>query len=193
VLQSATGSFFYLSYRTFTGIQQVLLIINNLALRSSAPISDDDLIRVPAPPAIEPSNNYITLDCSALNANSFIVSTLFLKSVAHRPPSVQYLINNASTIREDYYLSREDSTFLFFPKESGWFSLLTDDNSLLRVDDLEGQGDDRFIETNDGLFYIAIGEEMDTNLLRQSMGVISRRPPGFSRDNVIRLSAKVIR
>lgn len=192
VLQSQTGFMFYLTYTTFQGSHQTLLIINNLALRSSNPISDDDYIRVPAPPSIEPSNNYINLDCSPVLTNgSSTISTLFLKSVGHIPPTLEYVKSHPLTKKEDYYLSSDDSLFIYFPKESGWFYLLLNDQSPLEVVNILGAGDDRFIQANEYLSYIAVGEEMDTNLLRQSMGLINRRPSDFSRDNVIRLSAEV--
>jgi hypothetical protein len=192
VLQSQTGEFFYLSYKTFLDTQRVLLIINNLAIRSSQPISDDDFIRVPAAQDQHVSNNHIKLDCSSLNINPFLVTTYFLKSVAHRPPAISYITSNPLTKREDYYLTQDDSSFLFLPRESGWLHL-SSNSHLLGLQDLIGVGDDRLIEVSPSLYYLAVGAEMDTNILRQSMGVFSRRPPGFSRDDVIKLSAQVVK
>jgi hypothetical protein len=191
VLQSMTGYMFYLTYTTFQGIQQSLLIINNLALRLSNPISDDDAIRVPAPPSIEPSNNYINIECSQVLLNgpsSITITTLFLKSVGHTPPTLEYVSSNPLTIKEEHYLSSDDSLFIYFPKESGWFFIQLNNQTPLELINLIGAGDDRFIQANEYLFYIALGEELNTSLLRQSMGLINRRPAAFSRDNIIRLT-----
>lgn len=190
-LQSQTGEFFYLSYKTFIGTQTVLLIVNNLALRSAAPISDDDYIRVPAARDQEVSNNYITLNCSAITSIPTTVSTVFLKSVAHRPPTLEYVRSNPLSKKEEYFLDSDDSTFLFLPRESGWLNLSLG-NTPLSLTSITGTGDDRLIEVSTGLYYIAVGSEMDTNILRQSMGVFSRRPAAFSRDDVIKLTADVI-
>lgn len=192
ILQSSSGSLYYLHYMSYVGPRTMLLIVNNLALEYSNPLSDRDYLKAPPPSTAirEPANNYITIDASPILTNESVIKIYHMKTEVLKVPKISELTSSPYTTAEEYFLSPLDPLLIYIPSASGWLYFTQGDSPLVLVD-LTGAGDDRLIPASSNLYYIAVGDEMDTNLIRQALGLVSRRPPGFSTANVIRLSAKL--
>lgn len=210
ILQSFTGDIFYLKYLTIKGYQIDMLIVNTLSLVPGNALADDDYLEVPHYgdskerqgqnlPAKEPSDNFIHFhyDPSFESTSGEIVVTL-LPSTPLTTPTIEELLNHPSSISVSYPLDPSEDGFFYFPKESGWISInhkpYGQDNLRylsLRID--KGAGVDRFIPANKFVNYIAVGDEMDTVLLRRALNINTRRPPDFSRADDIKLQVTLSR
>lgn len=192
ILQSLTGAMYYLQYQTTDSFKTILLLINNLALEPSMFTTDRSYLEAPEPPMIEPSEYYIILDASQILSSSGVssVNIHFLSTDALFVKTGEEIINNQITQVEPHLLTQEDPTFMWFPKRSGWLCLTKGVESLsfLLIDDVLGTGDDRLIYSGNNAYYLAMGHEEDTNLIRQELGLISRRPPGFTLSNKVKLT-----
>lgn len=198
VLQSPSGRLFYLQHPTYDGLNRtILLIVNNLSLSSSNALSDYDLLKSPPfidessgsnfnRPSIEPQDNIIIF---YLFKPIDKVKIYHLKSGPTIIPTKDEIINNReSKIYE--YLST--SAIAYYPSSSGWFVMVDKNNNPLIIGDIKGNGVDRFVGVDGMVYYIAVGDEMDTVLLRQKLGLVNRRPPDFSRRDIIQLQVNVI-
>lgn len=195
ILQSLSGSIYYLQYRTLTGYTTVLLLVNNLALEPSLPTNDRSYLQSPDPPMTEPSEYHLILNCSSVvGPTATSINLHFLPSEDLRQPTAQEIIDNPISTVEPYILNNADATSMWFPQVSGWITLTKGTTNLipLMLSSIEGMGDDRLIAAGNGVYYIALGHEEDTNLIRQELGLVSRRPAGFTLSDKIKLKADVI-
>jgi hypothetical protein len=195
ILQSQSGSIYYLQYEGTESFKTVLLLVNNLSLEPSLPITDRSYLEAPEPPSIEPSEYYIIMDASSvLGLSNTSINIHFLPTDALNVKTAEDILDNPITEVEPYILSQTDSTVMWFPQRSGWFTLTKGVEALtpLLLDDILGAGDDRLIYAGNNSYYIALGHEEDTNLIRQEIGLMTRRPPGFTLTDKIKLRARIV-
>lgn len=196
ILQSLTGSIYYLQYQSTDSFKTILLLINNTALETSIPISDRSYLEAPEPPINEPSDYYLVLDASQVLPNSIVTSinVHFLPSDALNIKTGEQILEDKVSSVEPYLLTDSDSSFMWFPKRSGWLCITkgTTSPSFLLIDDILGTGDDRLIYSGNNAYYLAMGSEEDTNLIRQELGLVSRRPPGFTLSNKVKLTGTLV-
>lgn len=191
ILQSLSGSIYYLQYKASDSYKTVLLMVNNLALDTSLPTTDRSYLEAPEPPILEPSEYYLILDASqVIPSTGDSVNIHFLPTDSFRVKTGEDIVNDPITITEPYILNQSDSTLMWFPQKSGWLSITKGTTSLsfLLIDDVLGTGDDRLIYSGNSAYYIALGHEEDTNMIRQELGLATRRPPGFTLSNKIKLT-----
>jgi hypothetical protein len=206
MLQSPSGRIFYLQHATFTDTKRtLLLIVNNLALTGGNALADNDLLKTPPftdatsgsnlnKPAIEPQDNIILLNTSrTLPRNSFI-TIYHLKSSPSVIPIYLDVINNPETTSYGYPITSIGERLSYFPSASGWVYIqvrIENINAPVSIEDIKGNGVDRFVQANQFVYYVAVGDEMDTVMLRQKLGLVTRRPPDFSQRDVIQLEANL--
>lgn len=196
VLQSFSGSIYYLQYETATGFSTVLLLVNNLSLEPSLPTNDRSYLEAPDPPIIEPSEYYLILEASAvLGLSETSINVHFLPSEPTELPTSQQIIDDPTSTVEPFIMNQADSTAMWFPQRSGWITLTKGTNNLVKLvmepSSILGTGVDRLIYAGNHVYYIALGNEEDTNLIRQEMGMVSRRPPGFTLADKIKIKASL--
>lgn len=210
VIQSLSGSMFYLQFHTYSGTRTWLLIVNNLALRPTNVLSDDDSLVAPSikedsgdhflSPAEEPKDNQIHFLGKGLirsnlpNRPYFPIKVHILPGSPSTIPSREEVMTNSSSITTTYPLMEDELEFIMFPSESGWLTINQDKGTVqipLTIDNVRGNGADRFIQANEHVWYIAVGDEIDTVLLRHKLGTATRRPPDFSSRDILKLKADI--
>lgn len=196
ILQSLSGSIYYLQYQAIDNYKTVLLLVNNLALTPSLPTTDKSYLEAPDPPILEPSEYYLILDASQVLSNEILnnINIHFLPTNAINLKTADDIISSSISTVEPFTLSSSDSTLMWFPQRSGWLTITKGVNNLqsLLIDDVLGTGDDRLIYSGNGSYYIALGNEEDTNMIRQELGLVTRRPAGFTTANKIKLTGSLI-
>lgn len=195
VLQSRSTDMYYLQYESFSDKETVLIIINNLALEVTSPIKDSDYLKAPEIEAKEPSDNYISISLPNINQD-YVVSTVLLPSQPLGIKTAEEILNNPTSLRDNNYVSRSENLFVFFPKMSGWLTfsyrdINSIDSEFLYVKSITGAGDDRLIKVSEFVYYLAVGDEIEISLVRQQLGSTSRRPPGLSTSNNIKLAIEL--
>lgn len=205
IIQSFSTEMFYLQYSTYHSFNTDLLIVNNLALRGKNALSDNDALKAPPKfdsetgdnhlvPAIEPSNNYIQLTINLPYSIEPYIYIYQLKSTPLVNVSIEDIINNPSTTNQAFTIEGSNVPIIFNPNHSGWLLFVyrsKGENFPLRISNVQGYGVDRFVQSSDYIWYVAVGDEFDVAKLRQSMGLITRRPSDFSTADVIQITAEV--
>jgi len=205
IIQSFSTEMFYLQYSTFHSFNTDLLIVNNLALRGRNALSDNDALKAPPKfdsetgdnylvPAIEPKDNYIQLTINLPYSIEPYIHIYQLKSTPLINVTVQDIMTNPSTTYETFTIEGEGTPIIFNPNYSGWILVVykvRDQTFPLRISNIQGYGVDRFVQSSDYIWYVAVGDEFDVTKLRQSMGLITRRPSDFSTADSIKITADV--
>ena len=207
LLQSPSGRLFYLQHSTFTDTKRtLLLIVNNLALVGSNALADNDLLKTPPftdstngsnlnKPAVEPQDNIILLYTSPTLPRDSSIIIYHLKSSPSVIPIDTTLINNPETTIHTYPITYKGEAISYFPSNSGWIHIrkkVGGTSSPVSIENIKGNGVDRLVQANESVYYVAVGDEMDTVMLRQKLGLVTRRPPDFSQRDVIQLEANLL-
>lgn len=194
-LQSFSGAIYYLQYKTLSSYRTLLLVVNNLALEPSLPTNDRSYLEAPEPAMTEPSDYHLILNStSVVGPTNTSINLHFLPGEPTLNPTAEEVIESPSSTVEPFILNTSDAIAMWFPQKSGWLSFTKGTTSLipLLLSSIEGAGDDRLIAASPNVYYIALGAEEDTNVIRQELGLVSRRPPGFTLSDKIKLKADLI-
>lgn len=206
ILQSPSGRIFYLQHSTYIDTKRtLLLIVNNLALNGSNSLADNDALRTPPyvnsrsgsnlnKPSIEPQDNHILFTTPRIYSQDQFITIYHLKSNPSIIPSYEQIKSSRETKVLGYPVMSRGERLTYFPSASGWVYIegrVGEIEYPLNIGEIKGNGVDRFVEAGRYVYYVAVGDEMDTVMLRQKMGLITRRPPDFSQRDVIQLECQL--
>jgi hypothetical protein len=186
VLQSLTGELFYVCFAGINGPNKILVLINNTELRTASAISSKSTLKAPLLDIpYEPADNKIEL-YSDVRINELEI--LFLAASPRQIPTMADMLQTAT--RTTYSSIDSDEVITYHPNRSGWLSIIYR-NTPVSLSDVLGEGVDRFVALNTHTYYVAIGKEINTQLVRESMGLATRRPIGFSTKDTLSIKARM--
>lgn len=186
VLQSLAGQMYYLQYTAYEGKVTRLLLVNNMALSDAKALNNPALVPPPiANLEVLPQQHSITLHIP-MRLRGQTISLYSLTSAPVGIPNLDQVKGNG--IRELIYLSDMDALAMFYPKESAWFCAFQG-STPLSLANVRGTGVDRFTPATNYLWYIAIGKELNTLLVRPG---VNRIPPEYSLFDVIKVEVDLL-
>lgn len=183
ILQSHIGDMYYLQYRTYGDTKTLLLLVNNPVMNKTKVLSNKALQAPKEESRMEvPSDNTITFDCKAIKPNTLYI--YHWPTIPNTIPTPDQIKEAYNMTVETHYLEPWEDKLIWFPKVSGWVYLETD--RPISISRPLGDGVDRFTQATPYVWYVAVGKELNTMLVRPG---VNRMPPNLSREGVIRLEA----
>jgi hypothetical protein len=184
-LQSLVGDMYFLQYRTYGHTKTILLLVNNPSLSNVKVLSNKALQAPLDNSRMEmPSDNVITLFCTSIRPTQLTI--YHWATVPNSIPTLEQVKGSIGATKEVYYIEPWDDKILWFPKASGWVYMETD--KPINISRPLGDGVDRFTQATQFVWYIAVGRELNTMLVRPGA---NRKPPELSREGIIRLEVNL--
>lgn len=185
VLQSRIGDMYFLQYRTYGDTKTILLLINNPSL-SQVKVLNNRALQAPLDNSrMEmPSDNVITLLCEQIKPCT--LSIYHWATIPSNVPTPQQIKESTTKTIETYYIEPWDDKVLWFPKVSGWVYM--EASRPINITRPFGNGVDRFTQATQFVWYVAVGREINTMLVRPG---VNRKPPDLSREGIINLEVEL--
>ena len=185
ILQSRIGDMYFLQYRTYQDVKTTLLLVNNPSL-SKVKVLNNKALQAPLDNSrMEmPSDNVITLLCKDIGPCT--LSIYHWATVPNNIPTPNQIKESIAKTTETYFIEPWDERVLWFPKVSGWVYMESD--RPIAISRPFGDGVDRFTQATQYVWYVAVGRELNTMLVRPG---VNRKPPDLSREGIIKLEVKL--
>jgi hypothetical protein len=181
-----SASLFYLDYQTYQGKKQIILVNGLLPTQVTKPIrlqeyKSSTLIKGNTFNQVSLKLTNGSRDMTKPGLPYYPINVYYLSTSSPVVLSRQSIINSSLSQKTTYDLENSNQ-FLITPGSSGWlvFTQSTTPNETpLILSNKNGTGIDRLIEAATGVYYIAIDEDINMNLLKQAFDLDSISLPNF--------------
>ena len=189
------GSLFYLDYYTYQSRKQIILVTGLLPSQISKPIkltsyNPSSLVKAESFNQISFKVTSGVRDMSKVGIPYYPVKVYYLPTNSPVLLSKASVINSTLTQIQEYDLESSNQ-LLINPKESGWLTLsqITSTGEVFfNVNNIEGTGVDRLINSAPNLYYLAVDSNINMNLFKQAFNLDNVSLPDF--DNYTGLDIK---
>ena len=189
------GSLFYLDYYTYQSRKQIILVTGLLPSQISKPIkltsyNPSSLVKAESFNQISFKVTSGVRDMSKVGIPYYPVKVYYLPTNSPVLLSKASVINSTLTQIQEYDLESSNQ-LLINPKESGWLTLsqITSTGEVFfNINNIEGTGVDRLINSAPNLYYLAVDSNINMNLFKQAFNLDNVSLPDF--DNYTGLDIK---